>query len=324
MTSTVAAKTAPAELSCYTANLVDYLAVEGADATGRLAGAIRLAVRTGPRDGAMAADLLFSQHERIDRDDPTRGLGYRGARDWAETESALLAELRSHGRVLAVANTARLPWAPTPPGGAAPHWILLRDRTRHGWQVVDRFAALLPHGEQHAHEGALTDDQLRLAMTPVSSPPAAVRNRDALALGERTEVPDGAAYRWLRWEPATASVPDDGWVDHPVEALTLVADVLAGSERALAAHLDDVWAATRHHRFRLTVLADRGLVPAEPLGPVLDAFAELPRALRFALDSARRGRPRPSLVRKTFAHLIAATEALLADVPHALGKEQNR
>ena len=306
---------ATAELSCYTANLVDHLSRDGVDATGRLAGSIRLAVRTDAPD----AELLFSHHARIDRDDRHRRLAYRGAPGWAETEAALLAELEEHGRVLAVANTAHLPWAPVPPEGEAPHWILLVGRSG-AWQVVDRFAALLPHGEQHAHEGTLTGDELRRAMTPVSGPSAAVRNRDALALGERAELPSEGEFRWLTWESGTAPESSGAWVQDPVGALHRIAGVLAGSEQALAAHLDDVWAATRHHRFRLTVLAERGLVPAEPIGPVLDAWAELPRALRFALDSARRSRPRPSLVQKSFAHLIAATEALLADVPHALWK----
>jgi hypothetical protein len=276
-------------LSCYTANLVEYLSYEDRSARSRLAAAIRLAVRVDEPGGALA----FSHHARIDR-----GLGYRSAESWADTRAQLLAE----DRALVVTDTAYVPWSPYPPDAHGPHWILvLRDGER--WHVVDRFSALTMHGRQRPHEGWLTDDELRRAMTPMPSASAAVTNRDAHALGERISLPPATHYRWLTRVPA-APLPAAEWLDG-VPALRRIAARLLASERALAEHVDDLWAAAVHQRFRLELLGLAG----EALG---EAWTKLPRSLRFAVESARRGRPRPDLVTTAFDRVIAATEDLTA------------
>jgi hypothetical protein len=277
-------------LSCYTANLVEYLSGEDPGVPSRLAAAIRLAVRADEPGGALA----FSHHARIDRGT----LGYRSAASWADTR----AQLSAAGRALVVTDTAYVPWSPYPPDAHGPHWILVLGGDGERWHVVDRFGALTMHGRQRPHEGWLTDEQLRRAMTPVPSASAAVTNRDAHALGERISLPPAAHYRWLARVPPV-SLPAVEWLEG-VPALRRIATRLLASERALAEHVDDLWAAAVHQRFRLALV--------EGARPLVEAWTKLPRSLRFAVESARRGRPRPDLVTTAFDRVIAATEDLTA------------
>ncbi|MDA3647100.1 hypothetical protein LZ318_13440 [Saccharopolyspora indica] len=290
-----------AELSCYTASLAAYLAIEDPDVWWRLAEAVRLRVR--PHDGG----LIFSHHARIDRGE----LIYDSAAQWAECAKALRAELDAHGRVLAVANTGHLPWAPDS-SGQAPHWVLLTEEAGGSWHVVDEFEALLPTGEQHPQDRWLTDAELRRIMTPVHAPSPSVRNRDAHALGEQVPLPPYEHYRWLTRTAGTAAAQQD-WPGDTASTLEEIAEhLLRDGAESLAAHIEDMWAAARHHRFQLTSFVTAGLLTAERAQPALDAWGELPRSLRFALDSARRSRPRPGLVAKTFAHLTEVTRDLTA------------
>ncbi len=290
-------------LSCYTANLVEYLAHDDAQARWRLATAIRLAVWTDAPDGA----LVFSQHTRIDRDARGRELAYRGAGSWAQARAALADELAREGRVLAVADTAHLPWSPYPVDAHGPHWILLTGSDGDRWQVVDKFAALTMHGRQRPHTGQLTDDALRQAMTPIPRPPAGIAARDAHALGEPVELPPVTHYRWLAKTPVTARRPVD-WSTDAVGTLRRIAERLTTDDAALADHVDDLWAAGVHQQFRLARFAERGLIDEGQARPVADAWTRLQRPLRFAVESARRGRPRPDLVATAFDRLVTATE----------------
>lgn len=272
------------ELSCYTANLVAYL---GGDALDRLAAAIRLDVRTDLADG-----LAFRHHDRIDGG-VDGGLGYRSSPDWERTRIGLAAELAAHGRVLAVANTAHLPWAPV--RAPASHWVLIDAHDGDWWRVTDHFEALLPEGEQAFFTGRLTDATLRAALTPVAEPTSALLRRDTFALGRAVPVPPAHHYRWLA--PHTAEPPpDDGdWCTELPKALALLGERFAADPALLATHLDDLWAAARHQRLSTSDAA------------VAAAWADLPRTLRFAADSARRGRPRPSLVNAVFDDLSDKT-----------------
>ena len=70
--------------------------------------------------------------------------------------------------------------------------------------------------------------------------------------------------------------------------------------------LDDMWAAAQHHAFRYAYLLARTAEGAEErsvLERARRAWRDLPMALRFAVDSARRGRHRATLVVKTFTEL---------------------
>ena len=286
------------DLSCYTANLVEYLSRDDPGVRWRLAEAIRFRVRTDEPGGALA----FSHHARVDRD-----LGYRSAESWVDTRAMLAAE----GRALVVTDTAHVPWSPYPAGVHGPHWILLLGRDGGRWHVVDRFSALTMYGRQRPHEGWLTDEQLRAAMTPMPSAPAAVVNRDAHALGQPVELPPATHYRWLVRVPAVPR-PEEDWTAEGVPTLRRIAERFLASERALAEHADDLWAAGVHQRFRLGRLVERGLVGEEQARPLAQAWAKLPRSLRFAVESARRGRPRPDLVATAFDRLVVATEDMTA------------
>src|SRR5690349_9885980 len=136
------------ELSCYTSNLVAYLAqVHGGEPGVALGHAVRLAVRTDLPDGALA----FSQHHRIDRVDGWE-LAYRGTAFWPAAKAELANEIETRGAVLAVANTRYLPWCPQFGKADVSHWILLCGKDSSCWQVKDHFAALLPDGEQTAYQ----------------------------------------------------------------------------------------------------------------------------------------------------------------------------
>jgi hypothetical protein len=295
------------ELSCYTTNLVAYLCRDGADdgllagAERRLAHAVRLAVRTD-----LPGAIAFSHHERIDRTPDGGELAYRGAASWEATRTGLAAELELNGVVLAVGNTRHLPWSPQYGRSALPHWILLEQRKGSRWQVTDHFAALLPTGEQLPYAGWLAEVELRRALTPSATATREVLLRDMHALGTAVAVPPSSHYRWL--VRRSAGPPYDArphtWLVGPVAVLEFLARRLATDERLLAQHADDLWAAARHHRHRLSVLAGAGLIPAAAAERSARRWSELPRALRFAADSATRGRPRPGVVTQAFRPLL--------------------
>jgi hypothetical protein len=251
-----------------------------------LAGAVRLAVRTD------LDDVAFSHHSRIDRVDGWQ-LGYRGSASWYETRVELADELAAFDQVLVVGNTRYLPWSPHCGKADVPHWILLEQRRGNEWFVVDHFAALLPQGEQLPFSGWLTDDELRAALTPFGELRPELMLRDVHALGTACALPPSTYYRWLAREQETADALAEGeWVTEPVAALRFLADRFASDSRALANHADDLWAASRHYQHR----------------SASEAWSELPRSLRFAAESAARGRPRPTLVARAFASVIESLE----------------
>ncbi|WP_241192336.1 hypothetical protein [Streptomyces sp. ADI96-02] len=308
-----AADAAP-ELSCYTANLVAYLEAERPDAADRLADAIALAVRTDLPDGRLA----FRHHARIDTDGPDGPLVHRGAARWADALAGLRHESALRGRVLAVANTRHVPWSPAHGRSAVSHWVLLERARGHGdrWRVTDRFAALLPDGEQLPYSGVLDDDELRRLLTPVGELPYHNRARDVHALGGALELPEPGHYGWLAREARTAERPPAGrWLTDPLDVLRFLAARLGEDPAALAAHADDLWAASRHQRHRLDSLVRRGRTPAPPADAAAHSWGELPRSLRFAATSAERGRPRPGVVAKAFEDLIDAMTALQREAP---------
>jgi hypothetical protein len=295
-----------AGLSCYTANLAGYLASERPDGQQWLAESVRLAVRTDGPDG----ELAFSHHQYpLDQlPDGTR-LAYAGAADGADVIAGLTAELREHGRVLVVADNARLPWSPAlGTGPPAPHWLLITGREGPGWQVRDAFTGLLAAGEQLPFAGTLATKQLLSAMRPPPRWSAQQDRRNALAFGFPVPVPPGQARQWLR------RIPDDHrpaelagtWLTDDEAVLSFLAEHLAGHPERAERYLDDLWSAAAHRVFSYRWLADRPGQPAgdrELLTAGADAWSRLPAALRFAVESAARGRPRDSLVTATFEHL---------------------
>lgn len=282
-------------LSCYISNLAGYLGTEFADIEEHLAESMRLAVRTDLPDGQLA----FSHHRYpLNRMPDGTWLGYATAACPSEAAVGVSEEMGRHDRVLVVTDNAKLPWSPCyHTSDAAPHWLLIDERRGESWHAVDTFSGLLPSGEQRPYAGWLSTAELFHAMTPPAkwTPEQEVRNE--LAFGFPLPPPSPGGWQWLRREvdsrgqeelPGTWLVADDAVLPFLGE---YVAEQGARAER----HLDDLWTAALHRAFRHRV---RGHVEAA------SAWAQLPGALRFAVDSARRGRPRDSLVRKTVSHLL--------------------
>nr|BFE50202.1 hypothetical protein GCM10017745_36290 [Saccharothrix mutabilis subsp. capreolus] len=167
-------------LSCYTANLLAYLAAVDDTAVDRFAESVRLAVRLD--------EPAFSHH-RTPLDVLPDGSVLRYASGGEETAEALRAEIALHGRVIVVADNARLPWSPSfGTAATAPHWVLLDGCAGDEWHVVDHFAGLLPTGEQRPFEGVMSTSALMHAMDgPERLSPMQVR-RNALAFGHPVEV----------------------------------------------------------------------------------------------------------------------------------------
>jgi hypothetical protein len=300
----------PRGLSCYTAGLFRYLDVEW-DAAALVARSVRLAVRMGPTDGCLA----FSHHEpSLDLlPDGTR-LRYAAACAPPAALPELAGELARHGRVVIVVDSSRLPWSVARGGRQAPHWLLVDGRHAGGWHVVDSFTAQLPAGEQLPHSGWLSTAGLSDAMRlpPSWAPEQELRN--VLAFGSPVRVPRGGAL-WLRRsrEPAGPAAGDSGrWLCGDASALPFLISYLADHGAGAARHLDDLWAASGHRSFayRWRLAGDPGDRDRRALGEALSGWERLPQLLRLAVESAGRGRPRPSLVRTALEALLRAEEAL--------------
>jgi hypothetical protein len=308
MSSNRAVPAGPEGLSCYTANLAVYLDRSQEDAFGYIARSVRLAVRPDPRNEVLA----FSHHQTpLDVLDDGGRLEYRGADDVGGALDAISDELDRFGQCLVVANTAFLDWSTADLDAQAPHLLLVDGRRQPDWHVVDRFTALLPSaGEQRPFSGWITSEALSRYLTPIFPLPPEQRLRNALAFGFPRPLPRDGQYQWVSRTDPKPRDPDRleaPWVADADAALAYVAEFWTAIDRrpARARLFDDLWAAAQHHAFRYThVLAG---VAGDEERVVLDrarlAWRDLPMAIRFAVDSAKRGRHRPALVARTFAAL---------------------
>lgn len=286
-------------LSCYTANLTAYLRRLRPDADRFVARSVALAVGTDQPDDLLA----FSHHVWPLNSLPDgRALGYRAAPAAGAALDGLAAELAATGAVLVVADSARLPWSPA---GAlsAPHFVLADGRAAGRWHILDEFRALTAGGLHHEpFSGWIPEAALVRMIEPLTPLRPEHRLRNQLAFGAPVPLPEPGQFQWLAVGTRTADPLPDGWVVDPARALDVLAERLAdplgsGDDRLL----EDVWAAAQHHLHRYGVLAGDGFGPMATAAAA--AWRTLPRTLRFAVDSARRGRPRPSLVAAAFAEL---------------------
>ncbi len=302
--------TAAAGLSCFTASLLDYLAPEVPDALERFATSIRLAVRVDAPDG-----LYFSHHDvPLDRLPDGTCLRYGSAPTVSAALRAVAGELAAYGRVLVVTDNAALPWSPAcgVPQANAPHWLLVDGHDAGRWHVRDPFAGLLPLGEQRPYSGWLGGGQLRAAMTlPAQWRPVQAR-RCVLAFGLPVPMPPDGAAQWLSRTPAAGppAALAGRWLTDDDEVLPFLAGCLAERGGQAEEYLDDVWAAAQHRTFRHRWLAERvGPTDRERLELACEAWQKLPSAVRFAVESAARGRPRTSLLITTLEHLAEVERA---------------
>jgi len=299
---------AASALSCYTANLLEYLWRRCDNAHVALARSVRLAVRTDLPEGLLA----FSHHARPLHHLPDGSrLAYRGAATAAAAVDGIAAELAAHGQVLIVTNRGRLPWGAPSGDREAPHFALI-DSHRGRWHVIDRFAALLPEGPQETFAGWISTAVLRRALSFTMPVPAQQLLRNEYAFGFPVRLPDDGAFQWIvrvppaEGEPA-AELPGD-WVLGSPAALDYLRGYLVAraGDGAAEVFLDDLWAAARHHAFRHRLgIAGTGARAdaAQACADAAQAWTALPMTLRFAYDSARRGRPRASLIGAAFDKL---------------------
>ncbi len=288
-------------LSCYTAAVHAYLSAEW-DADELVARSVHFAIRP--------TDLAVSHHgPALDR--PPDGTCLR----WASASSpevafgAIATELDARGRVLVMTDWRLLPWSVARERAApSPHLIVLTGRAARRWCVADRFAALLPEGEQHPHEVWLDDTALADALRLPSAWSEPQARRNALALGAPVPLAPGPTA----WLERSTTVDDAGYLDcHWVagdDALALVHELVADAGMPVWL-LDDLWAAAGHHAFAHSRSArgphvDRTERVARTTA--VDAWERLPQVLRVVDQSAARGRARPALAR---AALGAVREA---------------
>ncbi|MGW2787864.1 hypothetical protein ACWC3X_42960 [Streptomyces populi] len=308
-------------LSCYTENLAGYLSLPAPRSVDLLARSVRLAV--DPATGS------FSHHDRALNNLPgRRRLGYRGAFDAGAALAGIAAELAERGRVLVVADSGALPWLSGAADDHAPHLIVVDGRTPDGyWHVVDGFTVLFSTGgSQDPFSGELSDAEFTALLAFPRGLSQVHRARNALAFGFPVALPSAETHQWLVVEEGTIEehLPGGTWLTGAAAleetARLLLADMRGDGSRGV---LEDVWAAARHHTFRdahlsATVGATLSAREREVVDATTAKWRELPRILRFAANSARRGRPRPSLVDGAFTAL-AETEAVASPLHAAHG-----
>ncbi|GAB3930484.1 hypothetical protein GCM10029976_032460 [Kribbella albertanoniae] len=290
-------------LSCFTSALRDYLAVEWA-ADELLARSIELTLVTDLVPGRLA----FSHHRpSLDRLPDGSHLAYAAAADPEALTALAAAEVATYGRAIIPVDAAELPWSVHAGRSPAPHWLLIESCGPRSWQVNDSFSALLPHGHQLPYRGEVRVRDLRAALRPFSAWLPEHRLRIRFAFGAPVTPPaDGPL--WLRRsseQPAKPAIlPTGQLVLHPTDVLQCLRAHLMADCRAESGLLEDLWAAASHKSFayRWYSAHDAGTNQAA-LAAAIRCWDNVPRVLRFAAESASRGRPRCDLVSTLFEQL---------------------
>jgi acyl carrier protein len=169
---------------------------------------------------------------------------------------------------------------------------------------------------QRPFSGWIAEADLCALMRRSQPTSAKHRLRNELAFGFPTTVPDDTAYLVVVRGPRQPRARDLGtrWITETPATLHALGERLADPETLLADPdmVDDCWAAAQHHTFRYRRLAadpSRAGADREVLCAAIGSWSRVPRNVRFALDSARRNRPRPTLVKNLFAEVAAADAA---------------
>lgn len=301
------------DLSCYTACLARYLETCYDDPLTRVARSVRLAVRTYcsgrltgfSHHGAWLSDLGGDLHLR-----------YRGATTAEDLIAALDGEMAAGYGVIAVTYSGAMEWSVASPHENAPHFVLLSSHEGDEWHLDDPFSALLPAGFQKPFTGWISTAQLVKSMMSPRPLGAEHRLRKQCAFGFPVPLPADDQYQWLARTPAEQDIVQalpHGWVTEPTAVLAYLSDFWASLEQRpdRVRYLDDMWAAARHHEFRYAHLISRARLNAaesSAAATARDAWQELPMALRFAANSAIRGRSRSSLIKGIFEQLRTAED----------------
>lgn len=317
----------PNDLSCYTANLAAYLSRHrGSGVDEHIAASVRLAVDMQRPDGIVA----FSHHDRPldDLGDGTR-LGYWGSDDPEEARQAIAGQLDTHGSAVIVGYSNQLPWGPSTgtSDGGAPHLVLVEDHDGRRWRTVDHFSGVMVTGEQQEPFGGwVSSAELDALMHRAQRMTTTHLLRTAFAFGPEVVVPqDNAAHLLLVRQPAdTASrTLGEQWISDTAAALEGLSGWLTDGDGLLhdPGVVDDCWAAAQHHVFRYryyeTRLTDPSLLGA--VRTAADKWASVPRTLRFAADSARRGRSRASLICRLLSDVALADTAARRAIAEQIG-----
>src|SRR6185437_8680099 len=169
---------------------------------------------------------------------------------------ALHAELARHGCVLALTHSAQMPWSLADDQGNPPHLLLVDAVDADRWHVVDHFAGLLPTGdEQQPYAGWIEEDTLLRLMRGRRPFSEEQERRNRLVFGFPVPLPD-ARCRWLERVPNTddslVSPLPGRWLHEP-DAVWKFLDEWWREEmtgKSEPRFLDDLWAASQHHRHR--------------------------------------------------------------------------
>ncbi|WP_436536177.1 hypothetical protein [Actinoplanes sp. HUAS TT8] len=297
--------------TCLTVNLVTYLGATEADPRGRVARSVRLAVRTDEPHGLLA----FSHHRHsLGHLSDGRRLFYRTASDTATLARRLREQSGRDGSVLVVTYAGSMPWSLADAADSAPHLVRVVACDGDHWEVDDAFTALLPGGQQHPFRGRITTTELSRAMTAPNDLEPEQLLRLTHAFGDTTVVPDDHRFLWVAPEEADRQpqMPaPPSWNTGLTEVLAYLTDFFCAlaENPQRERHIDDLWAAAQHHIFRYTHLLDGhdlGDDDRESVEQALITWSNLPMSLHFAADSAKRGRPRPALVRTAFTAIADA------------------
>src|ERR1700760_1825204 len=321
-------------LSCFTGAIAQVIWREGRDWLDTLGETIALRIRP-------AGELFaFSHHQPS-----LRGLfpvppERTGTDKVTEALDGIATQLRATGHVIVAGDAANLPWSTAFRQRHAPHWFVVDGRVDGGWHVTDPFRALDEHGKQRPWAGVIPDAAFPGTLRAADLTPEQAL-REQYAFGDRGPEPPAARYQYFtaagrlgggaarpagggdsaggrgaraargRGPPGPPEVvdPADGWLTGPAAVRALYQHFASTDGPGAFRQADDLWVVARHRELRHRALRQRlGSEDARVRAAAVaaSAWAQVPMTMRFAAESARRGRRRTSAL---LAALGAAGQA---------------